>query len=73
VQDLANAENVGQRVRTLRLARNLSQQTLASDAGVALRTVANLEGGQDVSLDTLRKLAAVLGVTVAALVGGPAE
>jgi transcriptional regulator with XRE-family HTH domain len=72
VQDLANAKNVARRVRTLRQARDLSQLALASEAGVSLRTIANLEGGQDASLDTLRKLAAVLDVTVAELVGGPA-
>jgi transcriptional regulator with XRE-family HTH domain len=70
MQDLANADRVADRVRVLRQARNLTQQTLASHAGLALRTVANLEAGQDVSLDTLRKLAAVLEVTVAELVGG---
>jgi transcriptional regulator with XRE-family HTH domain len=52
------------------LDHEFSQQALASQAGIALRTVANLEAGQDVSLDTLRKLAAVLNVTVAYLVGG---
>jgi transcriptional regulator with XRE-family HTH domain len=70
MQNLANAEAVANRVRVLRQDRNLSQQALASQAGVALRTVANLEAGQDVSLDTLRKLAEVLDVTVAYLVGG---
>lgn len=70
MQDLANAERVAERVRNLRLDHEFSQQALASQAGIALRTVANLEAGQDVSLDTLRKLAAVLNVTVAYLVGG---
>jgi transcriptional regulator with XRE-family HTH domain len=70
MQDLANAERVAERVRNLRQAHDLSQQALASQAGIALRTVANLEAGQDVSLDTLRKLAEVLEVTVAYLVGG---
>jgi transcriptional regulator with XRE-family HTH domain len=70
MQDLANADRVADRVRVLRQARNLTQQALASQAGLAVRTVANLEAGQDASLDTLRKLAAVLAVSVAELVGG---
>ena len=72
MQDFAIPAEVGRRVRALRESQSETQQTLATRAGIATRTLASLEAGQDVSLDTLRKLATALGVTVAELVGGSA-
>lgn len=50
-------------LRDLRLARALSQRDLAARAGVAPKTVVDLEmGRQEPRLRTIRRLAAALGV-----------
>ena len=49
--------HLGQQVRQLRLSRNLSQQELARQAGVALGAVKSLETGRGA---TVRTLACVL-------------
>lgn len=51
-----NAELIaalGQRLRRLRLQRNLPQEELARQAGVALGAVKQLEAGRDVRLSSL--------------------
>jgi transcriptional regulator with XRE-family HTH domain len=63
MQNFASSDEVGRRVRRLREARSWSQQTLASRAGLAIRTVANVERGQDATLETLRRLAIELGAS----------
>jgi transcriptional regulator with XRE-family HTH domain len=65
-KDLTN-EAVGRRVRVLREDLGKTQQQLATQAELALRTLAALEGGAEVSLTSLRKVAAALGVNVADL------
>jgi transcriptional regulator with XRE-family HTH domain len=53
-------------LRDLRLARALSQRDLAEQAGVAPKTVVDLElGRKEPQLKTIRKLAAALGVELA--------
>lgn len=47
---------LGARLRSGRLAANLTQQMLARQSGVSLNTVRNAEDGQNVSLDTLVNL-----------------
>lgn len=55
--------------RTLRVLAGLTQIELAEKAGgLSDRTIRNLEDGEDVSLDTLRSVAAALGVTFEVLV-----
>ncbi len=44
---------LGQRLRQARLGANLTQQALASQVGVSLKTVRNAEDGQNISLETL--------------------
>jgi len=44
---------LGLRLRHARLKANLTQQALADTASVSLKTVANAEDGQNVSLETL--------------------
>ncbi|AVH58368.1 MULTISPECIES: helix-turn-helix transcriptional regulator [Streptomyces] len=60
---------VADRVRTERRRRNLTQEQLAHDAGLAPRTVVSLESGRHgCHLDVLYALARAMGVTVADLV-----
>ena len=40
------------RLESIRLSRNITQEQLAREAGVSLRTIGRLEKGQGVSLDT---------------------
>ena len=44
---------LGYRLANIRLAHNMTQATLASNAGVSTRTINRLEKGDGVSLDTL--------------------
>ena len=44
---------LGERLRHARLDSNLTQQALATDVGVSLKTVRNAEDGQNISLETL--------------------
>lgn len=52
---------LGERVRQLRLARNIAQQELAAMAGVSLSTVRRLESGGQATLLTLVQVAQALG------------
>ncbi|HYM75887.1 MAG TPA: helix-turn-helix transcriptional regulator [Candidatus Dormibacteraeota bacterium] len=52
--NIINLQNdLGHRVRQLRLSRNLDQRTVADKAGVSLRALSNLENGQGSTLETL--------------------
>lgn len=45
-------EALCKRLESIRLSRNMTQEHLAKEAGVSLRTIGRLEKGQGVSLDT---------------------
>jgi transcriptional regulator with XRE-family HTH domain len=47
------AQNIGDRVRQLRLDRNWTQEKLANEAGMAVGALKNLEAGRDARLSTL--------------------
>lgn len=66
-------DGIGHLLRTRRLALGLSQQALATKAGVATRTLARIEGGEDVRLGTLVLLATALDTTAADLLTPQAE
>lgn len=51
----------GQRVRKLRLNKNLDRQTVASQAGISVSAVQNLESGKGATLKTLIAVLRVLG------------
>lgn len=53
---------LGRRLAKLRLARNVTQRTLAEDAGVGLRTLRRIETGQPSSLDSMLRVAIALGL-----------
>jgi transcriptional regulator with XRE-family HTH domain len=66
-QDLARAI-ARTKVREARTAAGLTQQTLASKAGVSLGTLMRIERGDDTTLRTLSQIAAALNVSVAELI-----
>lgn len=65
-------ESLGQRLKSLRGSRKMSQYELADASGVSRATIANIERDvyQTTQLETLLKLADALGVTVSNLVEG---
>jgi transcriptional regulator with XRE-family HTH domain len=56
--------NVGRAVRVARLERKWSQTKLGDEAGVSRPTIARIERGDDISLATLTKVTAAIGLTV---------
>ncbi|MDR3591929.1 MAG: helix-turn-helix transcriptional regulator [Negativicutes bacterium] len=66
--------SVGERIRFVRRTREpmITQQELAEKAAVDRSLIAKLEGGvSDGSLQTLRKIAAALGISLAELLEEP--
>ena len=53
---------IGGRVARMRLSRNVTQEALARDAGIALRTLRRLETGQPCGLDSFLRIAVALGL-----------
>ena len=58
---ISNSERLAAELRSLRRERRMSQQTLADRAGVSRRTITNAEGGQNVGLHELCRIANALG------------
>jgi len=54
---------LGERLRTLRIHKNLEQAVLAERAGISVRTLRNLENGSGSSLRTLIEVVRALGRT----------
>jgi transcriptional regulator with XRE-family HTH domain len=61
------AGTIPNRVREHREAAGLTQQVLATRAGLAIRTIARIEDGEDTKLGTLRAIAQVLDLELADL------
>ncbi len=67
------AEGVGGRVRALRRRAGLTQQRLARAAGLSVSAVCAIEQGRTrPQVETLRAIAAALGVTAGELAGADA-
>ena len=62
---------LGQRIAQRRLARNITQKSLAHESGVSLRTLRRLEAGQPTSLDTFLRVAIALELAGALLAAVP--
>ncbi|RMD68282.1 MAG: XRE family transcriptional regulator [Gammaproteobacteria bacterium] len=63
-------DDVGKRIRNLRRARGLSQNELSRLTGVAQGTISRVEHGEQIpSMNTVRRIAAALGVPIAEIVG----
>ncbi|WP_353713650.1 helix-turn-helix transcriptional regulator [Arthrobacter sp. K5] len=56
--------SIGEQIRQARTKRGLSQAGLAKEAGVSRPTVARVELGVPISIATLTKLTAALGLRV---------
>ena len=55
---------IGQRIRTIRKEKNLSQQNLSEKAGVGIDYISNLETkGSNIKIDTLEKIITALNIT----------
>ncbi|WP_026998159.1 helix-turn-helix domain-containing protein [Flectobacillus major] len=60
-----NKEEIGRKIRSRRKVLKVRQNDLAEISGVALRTIVAIERGEgNPSLDTLLKLAEVLGLVL---------
>jgi DNA-binding XRE family transcriptional regulator len=71
-EDKTLGERVGASVAKLRRMRGLSQADLAAEIGMQSPNLSRLEAGKHVpTLDVLLRVAAALGVSLAALIGGP--
>lgn len=64
-----NVSPISKAVRTRRVEAGLSQQSLATRAGLSLRTLSRIEAGEDCTVSTLASLADALGITTADLLG----
>jgi transcriptional regulator with XRE-family HTH domain len=58
----ASLRVVGDRLSKIRLSRNLTQASLAREAGASLSSVKRLEAGENVSLDTFIRVLTALGL-----------
>ena len=55
-------ERMAKRIRETRLKQNITQQSLAQEAGVSLSTLKNIEKGEIGSFDSLLRLLRTLGL-----------
>ncbi|ROR24656.1 helix-turn-helix protein [Comamonas sp. BIGb0124] len=53
---------IGERLTRLRLSRNLTQATLAREAGASVSSIKRLEAGENTSLDTFLRVLGALGL-----------
>lgn len=52
-----------ERLESIRLSKNISQSTLAENAGVSRRTISRMENGQGISLNTFIRILRALDLT----------
>lgn len=55
-------EELGRRLRALRLQQNLTRQIVAARSGVSLKTIARAEEGENISLETFLRILKTLSV-----------
>ncbi len=53
---------LGRRLARIRLGRNVTQKTLAREAGIGLRTLRRVEAGESSTLDSFLRIAMALGL-----------
>jgi len=55
-------KELGQRIQDIRIAMNLTQAQMADRSGVGLRTVARIENGEGVKVESVLNILRVLGI-----------
>lgn len=68
-----SVEEIGERMRAFRLGAMLTPEELANRAGISRAAVYRYEAGQPAKIDTLVKIAELLGVSLATLLGAGVE
>jgi SOS-response transcriptional repressor LexA len=68
--DLSGGPVLAERLYILRHSARLSQEELARKSGISIRRIHDIENGANPTLDTLRKLASGLGISLSELTGG---
>lgn len=66
-------DEIGRRLRAYRLGQDLSAEEIAERLGISRAAVYRIESGEVVKVETLERLAAVLGTTMASLLGAGVE
>jgi len=61
LSDMAIGQRMGERLRSVRLKQNITQQSLAEEAGVSLSSVKKIERGEIGSFETLLRVLRILG------------
>lgn len=69
---MSSLQKMGMDLRTLRLAKGLSQEALASTAGISRTTLIQIEKGSDAQVSGYESTARVLGVALGILAESPA-
>lgn len=64
---------LGARLARQRLARNVTQEALAANAGIGLRTLRRVEAGEPSSLDSVLRIAIALGLAEGLMSGIPEQ
>ena len=64
---------LGRRMAGIRLSRNITQKTLAEEAGIGLRTLRRLESGASSTLDSFLRVAIALGLAEGLLAAIPSR
>ena len=64
---------LGRRLARIRLARNVTQKTLAREAGIGLRTLRRVEAGQSSTLESFLRIAIALDLANAVLSSIPSH
>ena len=54
-------KELGQRIKDIRIARNITQAEFANSSGISLRTLTRLENGENVKMDVLCNAIRTLG------------
>lgn len=61
LSDVMILTKIGEHLRALRLKQNLTQQSLAEDAGISLSSIKKIEKGEIGSFDSLMRVLRILG------------
>lgn len=72
-QDILDFKHIGQRLRAYRIAASLNAEQIADNIGISRAAVYRLEKGEIVKIETLEKLAHLLGTSLPCLLGVDTE